>query len=103
LGEVLLADPYLCGVGAVRCPFYDSFYAEIHLAIRWVSMLFGNILGPLIGALGKTIAGLLVAIYLRRFAIYILLAASIISFWAAWYNVWGYKIYEPNIFNWIPW
>jgi hypothetical protein len=77
--------------------------AEIHLAIRWMSMWFGNILGPLIGALGKAIAGLLVAVYLRRFAIYILLAVSIISFWAAWYNVWGYKIYEPNILNWIPW
>ena len=77
--------------------------AEIHLAIRWTSMLFGNIIGPLIGAFGKAVAGLLVAIYLRRFAVYILITVSIISFWAAWYNVWGYKVYEPNILNWIPW
>lgn len=77
--------------------------AEIHPAIRWASMWFGDILGPLMGSLGKAIAGLLVAIYVRRFAIYILLTASIISFWAAWYNVWGYKIYEPNILYWIPW
>ena len=45
--------------------------AEIHLVIRRVSILFGDTIGPLIGALGKAVAGLLVAIYLRRFAFYI--------------------------------
>ena len=76
--------------------------AEMHLVIRWVSILFGNTMGPLLGALGKAVSGLLVAIYLRRFAIYIFISVSIISLWAAWYNVWGYKVYEPNIFSWFP-
>ena len=76
---------------------------EIHLGIRFVSMIFGPIIGPLVGAIAKAIAGILVAIYWRRIGLYILVAASIISFWAAWYNIWGVNIYFPNILRWIPW
>ena len=81
----------------------DGPSVEIHLAIRIVSNIFGPIVGPLIGAVGKAIAGIIVAIYLKRFAVYMLVAASIISFWAAWYNVWGCDIYLPNILKWITW
>ncbi|HUW19785.1 MAG TPA: hypothetical protein VMW16_10835 [Sedimentisphaerales bacterium] len=76
---------------------------EIHAAIRLVSRLLGPVAGPLAGAIGKVAAGILVSIYLRRFAAYILAAASIISFWAAWYNLWGFEIYTPIILKWLSW
>ena len=57
----------------------------------------------LAGAIGKVSAGIIVAIYLRRFAIYIFVTASVISFWAAWYNMWGHKIYIPKILVWFTW
>ena len=62
---------------------------EIHLAVRFVLMLFGPVLGPLLGAVAKAIAGIIVAVYCRRFAVHILVAASIISFCAACYNIWA--------------
>jgi len=76
---------------------------EIHPVIRLVSRTLGPVAGPLVATAGKTLAGLLVAIYCRRFAAYIFVTASIISFWAAWYNIWGFKVYTPLILKWIPW
>ena len=77
--------------------------AEMHLAIRFVSEIFGPIAGLLIGAIGKAVAGLFVGIFCRRFAGYIFVTASIISFWAAWYNIWGFRLYTPIIVYWFPW
>ena len=77
--------------------------AEMHLGIRFVSRIFGPIAGPLIGAIGKAVAGVLVGIFCRRFAGYIFVTASIISFWAAWYNMWGFRLYTPIIVQWFPW
>ena len=77
--------------------------AEMHLAIRFVSKVLGPIAGPLIGAIGKTVAGVLVGIFCRRFAAYIFVTASIISLWAAWYNIWGFRLYTPIIVYWFPW
>jgi len=77
--------------------------AEMHLAIRFVARLLGPIAGLLVGAIAKTVAGLLVGIFCRRFAAYIFVTASIISLWAAWYNMWGYELYTPIIVYWFPW
>ena len=76
---------------------------EIHPLIRLVSKIFGPVVGPVMAAVGKTLAGVGLCIFCRRFAAYIFVAASIISFWAAWYNIWGYRIYTPLILKWIPW
>ena len=76
---------------------------EIHPAIQLVSKITGPVIGPLISVLAKGVAGMLVAIYLRRFAAYIFLTATIISLWAAWYNVWEVELHYPNILKWIPW
>jgi len=75
---------------------------EMHPVIRYVSEMLGPILGPLLSAAFKIAAGTAVAIYCRRFAAHIFITVSIISFWAAWYNIWGYKIYTPNIMVWFP-
>ncbi len=76
---------------------------ELHPVVNWVSRFFGPFVGPMIGFVGKATAGLCVAIYLRRWVAYVLIPASVISFWAAWYNVWGVHLYAPNLLRLIPW
>lgn len=76
---------------------------EIHPLIRLVSRILGPVVGPVMAAIGKALAGVALCIYCRRFAAYIFVTASTISFWAAWYNIWGYKVYTPLILKWIPW
>lgn len=75
---------------------------EMHPAVGIAARIAGPVLGPLIGAAGKMIAGLIVAIYWRRIAFFILLIPTLMSFWAAWYNLWGWQYYEPSIFLWWP-
>ena len=76
---------------------------ELHPVIRLISYILGPIVCPLFSAIAKAAVGLLVAIYCRRFALYILLAASLISLWAAWYNVWGKDLYIPRLLKWLTW
>jgi len=76
---------------------------EIHPIIRCISRAMGPVAGPLATAVGKAIAGIALAVYLRKFAAYLFVTASIISFWAAWYNIWGHKLYTPMIFEWFVW
>ena len=76
---------------------------EVHPVINLAAKILGPVLGPLFGAIGKAFAGLCVAIYCRRFAPYILITVSVISFWAGWFNVWGNELYVPNIFKYLPW
>ena len=61
--------------------------AELHPAIYVVSIMLGPIAGPVVSVIVKAIAGICLGVYCRRFAVYIFLAAIIISFLAAWYNV----------------
>ncbi|MCP4379237.1 MAG: hypothetical protein GY794_24075 [bacterium] len=76
--------------------------SEIHPVVRVAARIAGPVVGPLFGALAKACAGIIVGIYCRRFAIYILVTVTIISFWAAWYNIWGIKLYNPMIMQWLP-
>jgi len=76
--------------------------AEIHPMVRIASRLAGPVAGPLLGALVKAVAGVVVSIYCRRWAVHILVTVSLISFWAAWYNVWGVNFYLPYIMQWVP-
>jgi len=78
--------------------------AELHPVIRLTSQSLGPYLGPLLGFLGKAVAGLIIGLYLYKWAPYIFVTVTIISFWAAWYNIWGHKLnYFPNIFSLCPW
>lgn len=75
---------------------------EINPLVRIASKLFGPIVGPLFGAMVKTVGGIMVAIYFRRFAAYLLILVSLISLWAAWYNIWGIEMYSPMFMRWLP-
>jgi len=98
-------------VAAILCDAISTIHfmvrigpdSEMHIMIRYLSRLLGPVAGPLVGAAGKVAAGIIVAIYLRRYAIYIFVTASVISFWAAWYNMWGFRLYVPKILVWFTW
>lgn len=94
----------LCDAAStVRFMLIEGPDVEIHLVIRLISKVLGPVAGPVVSAIGKALAGIVVCIFCRRWAAYIFLTASIVSFWAAWYNMWGYKVYTPLILKWIPW
>ena len=76
---------------------------EMHPVIRCLSRALGPVAGPLFAAAGKAVGGIVLAVYLRKFAAYLFVTVSIISFWAAWYNTWGYKVYRPMILDWFVW
>jgi ABC-type phosphate transport system permease subunit len=71
--------------------------AELHPGVQFMSELCGPVAGPLIGMILKATAGIAVAIYLRKYAGVIFFTGSVLSFWAAWYNLWGCDIYVPYI------
>jgi hypothetical protein len=75
---------------------------ELHPAVSAAAGVLGPVWGPIVGIVGKAVAGLIVAVYWRRIALVILLIATILSLWAAWYNVWGWQYYEPSIYLWWP-
>jgi len=89
---IFLLALFCDAVSTIRFMLQDGADMELHFAIRVVSKIFGPILGLLIAVAAKMLAAMFVAIYCRRFAAYIFLVATIISFWAAWYNIWGIKI-----------
>jgi hypothetical protein len=94
----LLAD----GISTIYFMLHEGADTELHPAVNFVSRIAGPVLGPLIAVACKAIAGIIVAIYWRRIAAFILLLVSIISFWAAWYNIWGWQVYEANILRGWP-
>jgi len=59
---------------------------EAHPVIWWLAPALGSILGLLFGKLIQIVALIVVTVYLRRWAVYILLTAIILYAWAAWYN-----------------
>jgi len=90
------------GISTIRFMLADGTDTEMHPAINITARIAGPVLGPLIGVIGKALAGIIVAIYWRRIAIVILLVVSIVSFWAAWYNTWGWQYYQPGIIKYWP-
>ncbi len=101
LASVFVAAVLCDGISTVYFMMHEGVDGELHPAIHSMSLLLGPVVGPMVGVCIKGIAGLGLAIYLRRFAVYIFLLASAMSFWAAWYNIWGWRVYTPIIFEWI--
>ena len=102
---VLLFVVAVCcdGASTVRFMLRDGGVAdEVHPGVAFAASLFGPIVGPILGALGKAVAGILVAVYCRRVAVYILGVGTVLSFWAAWYNIWGVDMYVPRLLTLIP-
>jgi hypothetical protein len=81
----LIAD----GLSTVYFMSYLGVSAEIHPVVRFASVIFGPVAGPMVGALWKWAVCLYLAIYCRKFAYSIFLSTSIVYIFAAWYNIWG--------------
>lgn len=63
----------------------DGIEGELHPLVRGSALLFGPVVGPVLSAfVFKAIAGLLLALYLRRFAVWIVtvpaVTATIVGF-----------------------
>lgn len=92
----------LCdGVSTIYFMVRIGAESELHPAVKLASRVLGPVAGPLLGVLGKGVCGIVVAVWFRRFAGYILLTVSAVSFWAAWYNVWGCEVYVPRFMMWL--
>lgn len=94
---------------ALLCDAFSTMYFmqrrspgdELHPFVRWVSWALGPVVGPLASAVIKAVCGIVVCIYCRRFTVYILLTATILSLWAAWYNIWGWTMYVPRLLQFL--
>lgn len=63
---------------------------ELHPLVRWGSIIYGPVAGPLLFAfLFKFLAGLIILFYIRRLAPSILRLAAFISVLAGILNLWG--------------
>jgi hypothetical protein len=97
--------PAIIFVLALLCDALSTVYfmrktgpeSELHPGVQFISELLGPVAGPLAAMTLKAIAGIAVAIYLKKYAAYIFITGSVISFWAAWYNMWGHEYYVPNL------
>jgi len=74
--------------------YIDGPEAEMNPLIRVAGRVYGPIFGPVFSFIAKVIFGLLVAIYLRRYAFFIFVAAIVISIYACWYNIWSVDLRE---------
>jgi len=63
----------------------EEVHAGVDLAIRCL----GPLGGVALAFVGKLAGGVFVGVYLGRWSPYVLSTAAVLSFWAAWYNVWG--------------
>jgi hypothetical protein len=94
---------------AILCDAASTIYimvrlgpsVESHIVIRLISYVFGPVLGPLIGALGKAIGAFIIIHVLEEYASYLLVLITLISFWAAWYNLWGWCITHADLLCWL--
>ena len=76
---------------------HEGPQAEGHPAIRAFSMILGPIAGPLIGKACQFGVIVALTVYFRRHALYIFLPVIVLYTWAAWYNVWGWRLYYPRL------
>lgn len=74
----------------------DGWEEELHPLFQLLARFCGPVIGPLLGAILKAITGYTIAVYWRRYATVLFVAPTLISLWAAWYNVWGINLYVPN-------
>ena len=99
---ILVVALFCDGVSTCWFMTQDCIEIELHPGVYAAAVMFGPIAGPLIAACGKVVAAIVVGLYFRKIAWAIYILATAVSFWAAWYNVWGCRIYTPAILEWWP-
>jgi hypothetical protein len=90
-----LADMY----STISFMLLDGIDVELHPVIRYISLLLGPIWGPVVGKLCQFIGVIIVTLYLKRWARYILIITTVVYSWAAWYNLWGKDMHIPILMD----
>lgn len=100
-GLAVLADSLSTSYFLLTDEYYEK--EEAHVAIDLAVRYVGPIGGPILALVGKLAGGVLVGLYLGRWTPYVLTTAAFLSFWAAWYNVWGCQAdYYPLLLKLLP-
>ncbi len=68
---------------------------EAHPLVRYISMLFGPIWGPITGKFCQCVPGLFAIVFVRKYAGIIIWSAATLYLFAAWYNI----FLTTNVFN----
>jgi hypothetical protein len=84
-------------VSTIHFMLYAGPQAELHPTVRFISQLFGPVLGPMLGKAIQVIVIFALTVFLRRWAVFIFIPVIILYTWAAWYNIWGYHLYTPRL------
>lgn len=70
---------------------------EAHPAIRFVSMIAGPFIGPIIGKICQYAAIIAITVFFRKQAVFVFIPVTILYAWAAWFNIWGSHLYHPRL------
>ncbi len=80
----------------------DGIQSEIHPLVRYSALLMGPIVGVLLAKLFQLTATFVVTLYCRVLARYVFFAATVFYLWAAWFNIWGHRLYRPWAMQFLP-
>ena len=72
---------------------------EFHPLVRHAARIFGTLWGPMLSFVLKITSGVIIAIYLRKYARVIFLATASTAALAAFYNVWSTVTQQYITFN----
>lgn len=98
LSILLLAALIFDTVSTIHFMQQDGIELEIHPLVRASAMLLGPVSGTILTAFFfRAVAGLMLAVYLRRFSAWVLIIPIITSTIAGLINFFGYGIF-PNYF-----
>lgn len=98
LSILLLAALIFDTVSTIHFMQTDGIEYEIHPLVRASAMLLGPVQGTILSAFFfRAVAGLMLAIYLRRFSAWVLVIPIITSTLAGLINFFGYGIFQNYI------
>jgi hypothetical protein len=96
---LLLFAAVLDGVSTVYFMSLAGVHPEVHPHIRLASHLCGPVWGPLLGKTAQIALGLIVIIYVRKYATLLLLSASALYLLAAGFNLISTGVLDQFLIN----
>jgi hypothetical protein len=75
---------------------------EFHPLVRFAAYAYGPIAGPILAAIYKMIAALIVVLYWNKFAGPILTTAALFYLFAAFYNYFAVELFLMGLMPWLP-
>jgi hypothetical protein len=75
---------------------------EYNPVVRMLSENYGIVAGPILGAIYKLSAAIILTFIWEKYARYVLAAACITYSWAAFYNLYASDLYTKGLVGWLP-